>query len=227
MATGTGLAAFAIGLLGAGHCLGMCGGIVGALTFGLPIEVRGQTPLVWPYMLAYNVGRLTSYTVAGAIVGGIGWFATHLVSVHLAQQVLQAFAGLFMVALGLYVAGLWSGLTHVEALGGRIWQRLQPFGRHLLPVGSPWQAFQLGLLWGWLPCGLVYSVLIWTLTAGGAIAGAVLMLSFGLGTLPALFTMGLAANRIAPLLQKDWVRGSMGLGIAVFGIWMIVHSVLL
>lgn len=223
---GTWIAAAVVGLLGGGHCLGMCGGIVGALTFGLPAAVRGRSANALPYLLAYNAGRLASYTLAGAIVGGLGWVASHLVSVRLAQLGLQVFAGVFMVALGAYVAGVWQGLTRVEALGTHVWRRLEPLGRRLLPVTRPWQALQLGLVWGWLPCGLVYSVLIWTLSAGGAVQGALLMFSFGVGTLPALLAMGLAANRVAVVLQSRQVRAVMGAGIALYGLWLVGQAVL-
>ena len=203
------LSAFLVALLGGVHCVGMCGGIVGALTLGLPQTDRALKRL--PFLLAYNAGRVLSYTAAGALVGGVGAVAGNLTRLHAAQLVLQLVAALFMIVLGLYVAGWWNGLLKVEQFGGRlIWRRLQPLGRRLLPVQSPVRAFQLGLLWGWLPCGLVYSVLIWSVAAGSAAHGAALMLSFGLGTLPALLAMGTFAAVLTAWIRRPAVRHAAG-----------------
>lgn len=216
-AHGSYLAAFLVGLLGGVHCVGMCGGIVGALSLGLPPEIRAQPARLLPFLFAYNIGRVASYVAAGALVGGVGWFAANLGDVHIAQRILQGLAGAFMVALGLYLGGWWYGLTRVEALGGRLWRYLEPLGRHLMPVTRPVRAFQLGLVWGWLPCGLVYSVLIWALSAGGAVQGAFLMGAFGLGTLPNLLLMGTFASQLARATRRRWVRAVAGVLVAAFG----------
>ncbi|MFZ5579540.1 MAG: sulfite exporter TauE/SafE family protein [Pseudomonadota bacterium] len=213
------ITAFLVGLLGGVHCVGMCGGIVGALTFGLPAEVRQSPARVFPYLLAYNLARIGAYTVAGALMGGVGMLATGLVSFHAFQQGLQVLAGLFMVALGLYLAGWWMGLARVERAGGVVWRRIEPFARRLLPVRSPRQALLLGFLWGWLPCGLVYSTLIWALASGGPVQGAILLLGFGLGTLPNLMLMGVFAAQLGRFLRKRWVRGAAGGAVALFGIY--------
>lgn len=203
-------AAFLVGLLGGVHCVGMCGGIVGAFTLGLPERLRASPAAMLPFMLSYNAGRVASYTVAGALVGGIGSLATHLIEIHAAQRALQIAAGLFMLALGLYLGQWWLGLARVEQAGHMLWSRIQPLGRRLLPVQTPSQALLLGMLWGWLPCGLVYSVLIWAVAAGSAQQGALLMLSFGLGTLPALLAMGTAYVWLARLVRMPWVRRLAG-----------------
>lgn len=218
-------AAFLIGLSGGVHCLGMCGGIVGALTLGLPVGLgqawRGRLLL----LLAYNLGRLLSYAVAGALAGGVGAWAAHLLAVQRAQLVLQIVAGLFMVLLGLYLAGGWNGLAWLERAGGRVWRRIEPLGRRFLPVRTPAQALGVGLVWGWLPCGLVYSVLVWALAAGGAVQGGALLLSFGLGTLPALLAMGLFAAVLADFLRRLWVRRLAGALVGLFGLYEIVLAV--
>lgn len=213
------LAAFLVALLGGVHCVGMCGGIVGALTLSLP--VRGF-PAVLPYLLAYNGGRIASYTLAGTLAGGIGAFAAHLADVHRGQLVLQLLAGGFMLLLGLYLSGWWQrGLLRLERIGGRLWRRLEPLARRLLPVHSPGQALLAGLVWGWLPCGLVYSVLIWSLSAGSALQGGLLMASFGLGTLPALLAMGGAAAALAGFVRRPRVRQAAGGLVLLFGLWQI------
>ena len=219
--TTTFLAAFLIGLSGGAHCFGMCGGIVGALTLGLPMTPgqpwRGRLPL----LLTYNLGRLLSYMIAGALAGGVGAWTTHLVAVYQVQLTLQLLAGGFMIVLGLYLAGWWSGLTRLERAGGRLWRRIEPLGRRWLPVRTPGQALGIGLIWGWLPCGLVYSVLVWAIGAGGALNGAALMLCFGLGTLPALLAMGAFAATLAGFMRRTGVRRGMGALVILFGLYQI------
>lgn len=217
------LAAAVVALLGGVHCVGMCSGIVGALTLGLPAPARGRFGAQLPFLLAYNAGRLASYTLAGALAGGVGAWAAHLTVVHQAQLVLQAVAGACMVALGLYLAGWWRGLLAVERLGAVLWRRLEPFGRRLLPVRSPLQALAMGAIWGWLPCGLVYSVVIWAVAAGSAREGALLLLSFGIGTLPALLTMGVFAATLAGFVRRPAVRIAAGLAVLGFGLLQLAR----
>lgn len=218
------LTALLVGFFGGVHCVGMCGGIVGALTFGLPEHVRNRPAGAWPFHVAYNIGRIASYTLAGALAGGLGAGLLLLTEVRQAQQVLQVIAALFMLALGLYLGGWWSGLVHVERLGGRVWRHVQPLGRRLLPVASPSRAFALGLVWGWLPCGLVYSVLIWSLAAGSALAGAQLMLAFGLGTLPNLLLMGALAAKLGSFVRQPWPRRIAGGLVLVFGSVLLMRA---
>lgn len=209
------LSAFLVGLLGGVHCVGMCGGIVSALTMGT--SPQQSTP--WRFLLAYNIGRIGSYTLAGLIVAGLG---AQLSTLHEVQLIFKIIAGLFMVAMGLYITGWWYGLSRVEQLGGVIWKRVQPLGNRFIPVQTTSQAGLLGLLWGWLPCGLVYSVLIWTLSASNAIEGALLMLSFGLGTLPNLLAMGVFAIGLRQFMQKRLVRLTAGTMIITFGIYQVL-----
>ncbi|MCK5386228.1 MAG: sulfite exporter TauE/SafE family protein, partial [Gammaproteobacteria bacterium] len=113
--------------------------------------------------------------------------------------------------------GWWKGLANVERWGGKvIWKRLEPLGRRFMPVKSYWHAFLLGLVWGWLPCGLVYSVIIWTISTQSPLEGGLLMLSFGLGTLPNLLLMGVFASTLNQFIQQPWVRQVAGIMIMVF-----------
>ena len=215
------LAAFLVGFLGGVHCVGMCGGIVGALCAGLG-QQQHSTGKALPFLLSYNFARILSYTLAGALMGGIGWLGTHLLDLHALQQGLQLVAALFMIALGLYISGWWRGLAKVEQLGGKlIWSRLQPLTSKLMPVQNLRQAFLLGLLWGWLPCGLVYSVIIWTITSQSPVEGALLMLSFGLGTLPNLLLMGVFASTLLQFVQHAWVKQLAGSLVILFGVVML------
>lgn len=214
------LGAFLVGLLGGVHCVGMCGGIVSALTLGTS---PGQnTP--WRYLVAYNAGRILSYTLAGLLVGALG---AQLSTLHEVQLGLKLLASLFMIAMGLYIAGWWFGLLRVEQVGGLLWKRIQPLGNKLIPVKSTYQATVLGLLWGWLPCGLVYSVLIWSLSAESAVEGSLLLLSFGLGTLPNLLAMGFFAVVLKQWMQKQVIKNIAGLLIIFFGLYQLYQTVLL
>lgn len=210
------LAAFLVGIMGGVHCVGMCGGIVGALTFGLPQPMpRARS---FGFQLSYNLGRITSYTLGGVLLGGFGGLADRLLDIHQYQVIMQVIAGLFMLAMGLYIAGWWRGLQYIENGGRLLWRYIEPLGRRLMPVRHPAQALLLGMLWGWLPCGLVYSVLVWSIAAGSAWEGGVLMLSFGLGTLPNLLLMGMFAAALQRFVSYPLVRYAAGLLVIGFGL---------
>ncbi len=216
------LSAFLVGLLGGVHCVGMCGGIVGALSLGLP---QGDAATRWRYQLFYNAGRIISYSLAGALFAGIGWLASSWSGIHQVQLGLQLVAALFMIALGLYLGGWWNGLTYIEQWGGVIWGRLEPLGRRFLPVRSAGQALVLGAIWGWLPCGLVYSVLVWAISVGDPAQGALLLLSFGLGTLPNLLLMGAAADSLAARVRDVRTRRLAGLLVIGFGLYALYRLI--
>ncbi|MCP8467178.1 sulfite exporter TauE/SafE family protein [Pseudomonas sp. ZM23] len=206
--------ALIIGLLGGGHCLGMCGGLMGALTMAIPPEQRARRLRL---LLAYNLGRILSYACAGLLLGLAGWAVARTPF----ASALRVVAGLLLVVMGLYLAGWWSGLTRIEGLGQGLWKHIQPIASRLLPVASVPRALLLGALWGWLPCGLVYSTLLWATSQGSAIDSALLMLAFGLGTLPVLLATGLAAERITALLRKRSVRVAGGVLVILFGLWTL------
>lgn len=206
--------ALVLGLLGGGHCLGMCGGLMGALTLAIPPEQRGKRLRL---LLAYNLGRILSYASAGLLLGLAG---VALASSPLAIG-LRVLAALLLIAMGLYLAGWWSGLTHIEALGRGLWRHVQPLATRLLPVSSLPRALLLGALWGWLPCGLVYSTLLWAASQGDALHSSALMLAFGIGTWPVLLATGLAAERANKLLRKRGVRMAGGVLVILFGLWTL------
>ncbi|WGV21175.1 sulfite exporter TauE/SafE family protein [Pseudomonas putida] len=206
--------AMILGLLGGGHCLGMCGGLMGALTLAIPPEQRGRRLRL---LLAYNLGRILSYACAGLLLGLAGW----AVASSPAALALRVVAALLLIAMGLYLAGWWSGLTRIEALGRGLWRYIQPVASRLLPVSSLPRALLLGALWGWLPCGLVYSTLLWAASQGNAGYSAALMLAFGVGTWPVLLATGLAAERVNILLRCRSVRVAGGVLVMLFGIWTL------
>lgn len=204
------LALFLVGLLGGTHCVGMCGGIVSALSMGGPPRLALH--------LAYNLGRILSYGLAGALVGALGAGSIALAEQLPLRLVLLLFANLMLVALGFYLLGVTRALALTEKWGQRLWRHVQPLGRRFLPAHTVAQALPLGLLWGWLPCGLVYSALATALGAGSALEGALLMLAFGLGTLPNLLLAGLLLARFRNLVQKPLIRGLAGLLILAYGL---------
>ena len=206
------LAALLAGLLGGVHCVGMCGGIVAAFSF----QTNGSAP---PFRLhlGYNLGRIVSYTLFGALAGALG-ASLNLLEIHPLQVALYVLAQLVMILLGLYLAGFNQWVLTFEKAGGAIWARIQPLFRKLLPVKSLAGALVAGFFWGWLPCGLVYSILVAAFAAGSATSGAALMLSFGLGTLPNLLGIALFARQIQSFMQQLWVRRAAGLLVAGFGV---------
>ena len=211
---------FLAGLLAGTHCAGMCGGIVTALSFSGAANTR--PPL--SRLLAYNAGRIGSYTIAGAIAGSIGAGGLLLGPQQPVQQILFVVANLMLIALGLYLAGLSRVVTHIEKLGTVLWRRLAPLTRNLLPVRNNGQALMLGALWGWLPCGLVYTILLAAVASGHPVNGALIMLAFGLGTLPNLLALGYFSATIRPWLQKRAVRLAAGFMIIAFGLVGLARS---
>ncbi len=220
------VAVFLIGLLGGTHCMAMCGGIVGALTTQLPGRqgVNRQGHSVWPLQLAYNFGRISSYAAAGAALGALGSLGLLLNDFLPMQLILYVAANLMLVALGLYLTGLTQVLAFSERAGQRLWMRIQPLTRRLLPARSIAQAFPLGMLWGFLPCGMVYSVLTAAMMAGSAARGAGLMLAFGLGTLPNLLLAGLLLGRLRAVTRAKSVRLVSGLLVLGFGVFGLINA---
>lgn len=216
---------FIVGLLGGVHCVGMCGGIVSALSFQAGQPLHGQ-PL---RHLAYNAGRILSYGIAGSIVGGIGQAGVFFAGRQLAPFH-YLFANLMLVALGLYMMGITRFLAPFERAGGVLWQKIQPLSRRLLPARTPGQAFAVGIVWGWLPCGLVYSALATALTIGSVTGGMYAMLAFGLGTLPNLLLAGLMATRLRGFVNKPMVKYLGGMTVLLFGAygcWFALRKILI
>lgn len=203
------LSAFAIGLAGGGHCLGMCGGIAAALNLG------GQrSPAV---TVSYHGGRVLSYTLLGGVLGLLAG-SIDIVAWTIGLRYL---AGFLLIGMGLYVAGWWLGMQALERVGAHLWQPVQDFSKRLLPVRNPAQALALGLCWGLMPCGLIYSSLAWAATAQSATQSALLMFSFGLGTLPAMLAVSLGADRLQAFLRRRGLKVAIGVLLIVSGIWTL------
>lgn len=221
---------FLVGLLGSVHCAGMCGGIVGALSFAPRRPGAGATTIaLHPVaaapaavnVAAYNLGRIASYMTAGALAGGIAEGASALSSLPLLQAGAYWLANLMLAAMGLYLMGAWSGIAHVERAGQWLWRRVQPALKRVGPPDTPGRMAAAGALWGWLPCAMVYSVLVTAMLSGSAAAGALTMLAFGLGTLPMMLALGLLGARLRGWLRLPAVRiacGAVVLGFGVLGL---------
>ncbi len=230
------LAAVMIGLLGGGHCLAMCGGIMGALSMHAATRTQVRTPVtvtgpdaadvprqrsgvMLGQLLLYSSGRLSSYALLGLILGLIGAFA--VAALEPMGMVLRGLAGGLLIAMGLYLAGLWNGIVALERLGHGIWKRLggglrQHRGGALL----------LGMSWGLLPCGLVYGTLAWTASVADPIRSAWLMFAFGIGTLPAVLGGGWFGSHLVGALRRPGLRLTAGLFVVLFGLWTLVGGAL-
>jgi sulfite exporter TauE/SafE len=219
------ISALLMGLFGGAHCLVMCGGVVGVLCSGLPSEVRGRPLKELRYVVAYNAGRITSYAIAGAIAGGVGAVAGRIGAIANLQLALRVIAGLLMLGVGLYLAGAWRTFSKVEKLGEPLWRKLSPLASRLLPVRSTKEALVLGLLWGWMPCGLVYAALAMATAVGSPREGALAMAAFGVGTLPALVLMGTMASLLSRLVRLLWVRRAAGAAIVCFGVVNLASAI--
>lgn len=208
------ITAFLLGLFSTVHCIAMCGSVIGALTLSLPAEVRESQRRMLPFVFNYNVGRILSYAMAGGVVG--------LLSVPLTQLnahwVLRIVSVIVMVSMGLYLAGWFPKFARAEKLGAPVWRLLQPIGQKLLPVRSVSQAFLLGMVWGWLPCGLVYAALAVAATAGDPVKGGLVMLAFGAGTLPAVMGAGLFTGMLASLARSRSLRQVAGVVIILMAL---------
>jgi len=215
----------ALGLASGLHCVGMCGGVVTAFS-AFPVKVvreRG-TASVWPRQLAFNSGRIGSYAVAGSIAGFVGGLGTaHGGFLH-AQVVLYLLANAMLVIVGLHLAGLGGPIARVEALGAPLWRLVAPHAARLLDAQALPRALLAGAAWGWLPCGLVYGALATATLAGGAAAGAMAMLAFGLGTLPWLLAIGVGAARMRALLSRPHWRMAIGMLVLGFGVFGIARA---
>lgn len=208
------MAAFLLGLFSSAHCIGMCGGIMGALSMAIPAPAQSRRVLI---LFSYNAGRIFSYVVMGIVVGA---FAQQITAAGGALW-LRWLAGLLLIAMGLYLANWWHGLSYLETGGRYLWVYIQPLGKKLMPVDKPLKALLLGGIWGWLPCGLVYSALAYAMAQGQWLAGGLTMLAFGLGTLPTLMLAGLAAQQLKTLLQRRQLRWTFALIVILFGGWTI------
>ena len=210
--------AFNLGILSTLHCLGMCGGIVSALSIAMPDDVNKNIYKRSKIILGYNIGRITSYTIAGTIAGASSGVVILVFDPQYAHRLLQFLAAIILILIGLNLAGWLSLSNKFDGIGIRLWRHIQPLVRNLIPVNGFIPAFKTGILWGWLPCALVYSVLLWALVSGSAFRGGLLMFFFGLGTLPSMITAGSLSSSLFEHFRKTKIRKIAAVIIIIFGL---------
>lgn len=216
--------AFTLGLFSTMHCLGMCGGIMGALTCGIPQQTAAQPLKRNSLVLLFNVGRTLSYGVMGLIAGIVGSGLAASINPEAWRTTASIAAAASLILLGLYLTDWFPQIKKIDLLGKHLWRKLQPLSRHFIPVSSPARALNSGLVWGWLPCGLVYYALILAITLGNPVSSALFMLTFGLGTLPALLATGMFSSVLVKLTQHKRVRHLAALSIVIFGLLTLYMS---
>ena len=212
-------AAFITGVLGSAHCFGMCGGISGLFAVNASVSsLRTQVPKA----VMYNLGRILSYAVLGAAVALLG--KTTVAFIPKITAPVRLASGVLIILVGLQVAFGWRILAPLESAGAKLWNRIAPTAKGLVPVENAIQALGLGLIWGWLPCGLVYSVLLLAATTAEPANGALVMTAFGLGTMPAMLATGLSASKLAQFMSAR--RIGAGLLIIILGLATIAMPVM-
>ncbi len=214
------IAAFSAGLLGVVHCVAMCGGIVGAYSISVKKVVAAPSLLA---QLTFNGGRIASYAFAGALAGSVGGAGVSLGGMLPVQTMLFVVANGLLILLGLQLAGQGSAVLYLERMGASVWPLIRGLARRSPDSGGMLGRLMAGALWGWTPCGLVYSMLALALVSGSALRGAAVMLAFGLGTLPNLLAAGWLAQRFGQRLKQRALRTAAGAGIAIFGIVGLVR----
>ena len=215
------LSAFFIGVFSAPHCAGMCGGIVGALAMRTARPERGLASMLVA-TLSHNLGRITTYSILGLLFGAIGMSLQHVIPVMGAM--LRGVAALLMICMGLYIGGWWMGLRHLENFGFKLWQAVRKTGVMSGTRPAALEGYLSGMFWGCLPCGLVYTLLTFAMTTGDVLQGGLIMISFGLGTIPTLFLVGVFANRLISVIRRKAVRSAMASIVILFGIWTLASA---
>lgn len=214
-------AALTIGLLGNVHCAAMCGGLAAALTLGIPADATAGARV--GILAALSAGRILGYAVVGVVVGTAGIAVTGFFGTTGAAG-LRVLAGLALLGIAAMVAGGGRAPLGLERLGARVWRHLQPLAVALRSDLRGTNALALGLLWGWLPCGLVYSALGFAATSGDPGRAALVMVAFGLGTLPGVLLPSVAAHRFGTFAQARASRRAAAAMLAAFGIWTMVGA---
>ena len=214
-------AAFLAGLAGGLHCAAMCGPLIG-ITCGT--GARGGKVAWLGHALAYNAGRIASYSAAGIAVGAIGAGGVALKGTPQTQQVLLLAMSASLILIAVHIAGFAPFVRAVERAGAAGWRHIEPWTRRFLPVNSPRRAFGAGLILGWLPCGMVYVALIAALATANPLHGGLVMAAFGLGTLPNVLTISATLRGIAAAGKRTRLRALAAAVIAAVGIAGILKA---
>jgi sulfite exporter TauE/SafE len=213
------ITAFFVGLLGSGHCFGMCGGIAAGLG-SLPSQEEATKEAKPRAMSAFlfNLGRIISYACLGLASAWILAGAGKMLNVPQWSMILRLLTALMILLIGLQFLFNWQTLGWIERGGTKVWRYIMPLAVRAsgLPGGSG--RLLLGLCWGLLPCGLVYSVLLTASAAGSPVSGALVMLAFGAGTFPSMLGLSLSAPAFAAMLNDRWTKRLMGVALIFLAI---------
>ncbi|HUL13890.1 MAG TPA: sulfite exporter TauE/SafE family protein [Methylococcaceae bacterium] len=227
------LVALVMGLFSALHCLSMCGSIIGSLTLSLRREIRENKAQLVPFVFSYNIGRITSYAIGGYFAGLLHNVLMLPLGEGQGHRILQIISALIMAGAGLHIAGWFPRFAYIEKAGAVIWHRIEPYGRRLIPVETLPQAYFFGMIWGWLPCGLVYAALTLAATAGNEVRSTFTMLAFGVGTLPAVVGVGIMTSLMVRLSSMRKFRQIAGISLILLALlaafpWlnpMVLHEI--
>lgn len=231
------LTAFMAGLLGSGHCFAMCGGIAGSLgVAGLAKSNLDQSnlgksasgkPLMGEYgatawkALQFNLGRIFGYAMAGAVTALLLGGISQLSGLQWLAVLLRGLTALLVLLIGFRYLFEWRGLNAIERWGARVWSRIAPLANRFASSPGVAARLMLGLCWGFLPCGLVYTLLLTAASTANAVSGASVMLAFGMGTLPSMLGLTLAAPALATILKDRDFRRFIGLSLVLLAGWML------
>lgn len=206
---------------GAGHCIGMCGALSMNMTFAIPeSQRRGWRLPVWQGL--FSAGRLTSYALLGALVSLGG--EQLLAQLPGGQSLPWLLAAIVMLIMAGYFVGYSLGVNALERMGQALWRRIQPLVGKLMPINSPVRALTVGLLWGLMPCGLVYSALALAAVSGNVLSGVTVMLSFGLVTVLPVSLTGMASGLLGGA-QSPWLRRLGAVSALAMAGWLFWHAI--
>jgi sulfite exporter TauE/SafE len=215
--------ALSLGLLNTLHCWGMCGGLVAALQLGIPEPIRQDRVARLRLTTCYHLGRIASYSLAGALSGSVLSLAGEAHA--MAYRLLQTLAAITLVIAGLRLGGWLQRVGFLERAGAAIWRRISPLTRALLPVDRISRALASGALWGLIPCGLVYAMLPVSAATGSPARGALCMLAFGAGTLPGMLAASLMAGQAAARLGLASWRKPAGVAMIALALcWWLFQN---
>lgn len=227
------LSAFLIGIWSSAHCLAMCGGIAIAAGQANRQNLNNTSAQRGVQLAFWQLGRVMSYALMGFIAGGFGAFFLGLTPLALIRDAAFIAANLLLIALGMHVAKLWSGIVAIERVGTSLWKFMSPLASATLLPPPPQQrsrarqivhAIRAGAIWGWLPCGLVYSMLITASVTGSATQAGLWMAAFGLGTVSALWLASMASSQATSVIKRPAIRKAAGLAIVGFGLWGLLRA---
>jgi uncharacterized protein len=223
MSTTVIIAAFVAGLAGSAHCFGMCGSVAGAL--GMRARMNAGSNLAATVNSSlYHLGRIAGYAGVGAIGGVLGHSAHWALAFTRFEGTLRLIAGVLTLLIAIRILSRWNAFAPLERIGARLWIRLQPLAKQASRSNRWLSSVAIGLLWGWLPCGLVYSMVLMSMTTGSALEGATVMMAFGMGTVPAMLSSTMLAGALPKMSQRPWFRQVTGTAMLAFGVWMIVAA---